>query len=246
MAQGAVVFAAVPASSRKRLLSASTSRRLEPAGEPTSFGDHGALGRHPRLGAVVQPLPDHRCGRSRRSRRLPSGRTGARSRCRAATLPRTARRRGCCARRPSSVLGAGRGRDQILGADRRRVGRARSIWLGVVMCASKIAIATGPGPGGPPRCRRGRPVTSRSLSARTLFAAAASLAASSPLIGICAAIPPIAWMPRLWQVCTTRLGVGRHVGLGHGHVGLRSGRTRSGWARKRLDVARRCSPNDRS
>ena len=42
-------------------------------------------------------------------------------------------------------------------------------------------------------------VASRSLSART-FASAASLAAGSFLIGICAAMPPIAWMPRRWQV----------------------------------------------
>ena len=42
-------------------------------------------------------------------------------------------------------------------------------------------------------------VTSRNLSARTR-AMACSLAASSPLIGICAAMPPIACAPRWWQV----------------------------------------------
>ena len=42
-------------------------------------------------------------------------------------------------------------------------------------------------------------VASRSLSARTL-ASAASLASGSFLIGICAAMPPIAWTPRRWQV----------------------------------------------
>ena len=42
-------------------------------------------------------------------------------------------------------------------------------------------------------------VTSRSLSART-FASASSFFAASSLIGICAAMPPIAWTPRRWHV----------------------------------------------
>ncbi len=44
-------------------------------------------------------------------------------------------------------------------------------------------------------------VTSRSLSWRT-FSSAASFAAGSFLIGICAAMPPIAGAPRRWQVLT--------------------------------------------
>ena len=46
-------------------------------------------------------------------------------------------------------------------------------------------------------------LTSRSLSARTR-ASACSFAAGSPLIGICAAMPPMASAPRRWQTCTRR------------------------------------------
>src|SRR5215470_308079 len=60
-----------------------------------------------------------------------------------------------------------------------------------------LAIATSPG------CATQVPScpspASRSLSART-FSIAASLAPGSSRIGICAAMPPIAWIPRRWQV----------------------------------------------
>ena len=54
--------------------------------------------------AVVDPLPDLRAARSRRSRRLPSGCRSARSRGRAATPRGTGCRRGCCGAGPASVI----------------------------------------------------------------------------------------------------------------------------------------------
>ena len=71
-------------------------------------------------------------------------------------------------------------------------------------CVEDLAARSAPGPGARPRCRRGRRCASRCLSARTL-PSAASLAAGSFLIGICAAMPPIACAPRRWQVLMQQL-----------------------------------------
>ena len=51
--------------------------------------------------------------------------------------------------------------------------------------------------------RKKKKTLTLSLSAFT-FASAAAFAASSPLIGICAAMPPIACTPRRWQVLISR------------------------------------------
>jgi hypothetical protein len=58
-------------------------------------------------------------------------------------------------------------------------------------------------------------VASRSLSAFTL-ANASAFATSSFLIGICAAMPPIAWMLRRWHV-DQELRVTLHEVCGHRH-----------------------------
>ena len=89
------------------------------------------------------------------------------------------------------------------------------------MCASKISLATGTRPGCATQVPSCPAFTSRSLSCRT-FSSAFSLAAGSFLMGICAAMPPMAWMPRRWQVWISR----SHIGLqempvhgDHGAVG---------------------------
>src|SRR6185312_2269748 len=78
---------------------------------------------------------------------------------------------------------------------------ARSLpsWLGVGMYRSKISCATGTSAGWATQVPSWPALTSRSLSARTL-SSAASFAASSPLIGICAAMPPIAMAAQRFQV----------------------------------------------
>ena len=67
------------------------------------------------------------------------------------------------------------------------------------MTASNASTAIGTRPGCATQVPSWPLLASRSLSART-FASASSLATGSFLIGICAAMPPIAWAPRLWQV----------------------------------------------
>ena len=80
--------------------------------------------------------------------------------------------------------------------------RWRAIWFGSGIRRSKISLAIGTRPGCATQVPSWPSLASRSLSARTL-ASAASLAAGSFLIGICAAMPPIACTPRRWQVLIT-------------------------------------------
>mmetsp|Transcript_2846 Transcript_2846/g.4900 ORF Transcript_2846/g.4900 Transcript_2846/m.4900 type:complete len:200 (-) Transcript_2846:1060-1659(-) len=72
-------------------------------------------------------------------------------------------------------------------------------WLGWGMCLLKTSSAILTSSGCATHVPSCPASTSRVLSLRT-FVIAAVLAAGSFLIGICAAIPPIAWTPRLWQV----------------------------------------------
>ena len=74
-----------------------------------------------------------------------------------------------------------------------------------------------PGPDAPPRCRRGRRWP-RAPCRRAPCASARSLASGSLLIGICAAMPPIACAPRRWQVLMQQQRVGAHEGRGHRHL----------------------------
>ncbi|MNN92658.1 hypothetical protein D3C81_2109710 [compost metagenome] len=100
------------------------------------------------------------------------------------------------------------------------------------MCSSKIACATGISAGWATQVPSWPAVTSRSLSARTR-AIACSLAAASWLIGICAAMPPIACAPRRWQV---RISSSEYA-FRNGWVMVtwpRSGSTLSAWRRKVL------------
>ena len=83
---------------------------------------------------------------------------------------------------------------QVLGGDVTS-SRLRSIWFGPGMTASNASMAIGTRPGWATQVPSWPSVASRSLSARTL-ASASSLAAGSFLIGICAAMPPMAWAPR--------------------------------------------------
>ena len=64
--------------------------------------------------------------------------------------------------------------------------------------------------------------------ART-FSSALALAAGSFLMGICAAMPPMAWMPRRWQVSMSRVYVGAQEVALHGDHGRgRAARNRGG------------------
>ena len=112
--------------------------------------------------------------------------------------------------------------------------RLRWIWLGVFMCWSKIARAIGTRAGWATQVPSWPSVTSRSLSART-FASAASFASGLPLIGICAAMPPMAWTPRRWQVRMRSCTYARRKPLSIVRS-ARSGKTCLGSARKRLIV----------
>ena len=73
---------------------------------------------------------------------------------------------------------------------------------------------------------------SRRLSSRSA-ANAVSLASSSVRLGICAAMPPIAWAPRRWQVFTSSSVYARMNGTVIVTC-LRFGVTNSGRVRKRL------------
>ena len=81
--------------------------------------------------------------------------------------------------------------------------RCLSSWLGESpRTPVKISLHSSTMPGWATHDPSNPAPTSRSLSARTL-AKAASLTAGS-LLGMNAAMPPIANAPRLWQVCTSR------------------------------------------
>src|ERR1035438_4131792 len=71
------------------------------------------------------------------------------------------------------------------------------------MCVSKISLATGTRPGCATHVPSCPARTSRNLSCRT-FSSACSFAAGSFLIGICAAIHPMACTPRRWQASISR------------------------------------------
>src|ERR687884_115509 len=72
------------------------------------------------------------------------------------------------------------------------------------MCSSNTAFAIGTRPGCATHVPSQPSVTSRSLSWRT-FSSAASFAAGSFLIGICADMPPMAGAPRRWKGFTTSI-----------------------------------------
>src|SRR4026208_2467375 len=101
-------------------------------------------------------------------------------------------------RMPASVIGRSGWKSSSCFAVTCTSGRWRVYWLGCGMCWSNTAFATGPSPGWATQVPSQPSVTSRSLSART-FSIAASFAAGSFLIGICAAMPPIAGAPRRWR-----------------------------------------------
>ena len=105
-------------------------------------------------------------------------------------------------RRPASVIGAEGWKSSRSFALKFTSGNCFVYWFGVGMYWSNTALAIGTRPGCATQVPSQPSVTSRSLSART-FSIAASLAAGSFLIGICAAMPPIAGAPRLWQVLTS-------------------------------------------
>ena len=85
------------------------------------------------------------------------------------------------------------------------------------MCWSNTSFATGTRPGCATQVPSQPSVTSRSLSART-FSIAASFAAGSFLIGICAAMPPIAGAPRAVAGLHQQQRVGAHERRGHRHL----------------------------
>ena len=102
-------------------------------------------------------------------------------------------------RRPASVIGPSGTKVSRSLAVMVTSSRLRSIWLGPVMTASNASIAIGTRPGWATQVPSWPSLASRSLSARTL-ASASSLASGSFLIGIWAAMPPIACASRAWQV----------------------------------------------
>ena len=78
-------------------------------------------------------------------------------------------------------------------------------WLGPGISRLNTSIAIGTSPGCATQVPSCPSLASRSLSARTL-ASASSFRSLSSLIRIWAAMPPIAWAPRRWQVrITSRL-----------------------------------------
>jgi hypothetical protein len=105
-------------------------------------------------------------------------------------------------RRPASVIGVSGAKFSRSLALTFTSGRCLPYWFGPGMCLSNTALAIGTRPGCATHVPSQPSVASRSLSARTL-AIAASLAAASFLMGICAAMPPIAGALRRWQVFTS-------------------------------------------
>jgi hypothetical protein len=105
-------------------------------------------------------------------------------------------------RRPTSVIGFSGWKSSSSFAETWTSGRWRPYWFGCGMCWSNTSFATGTSAGCATQVPSQPSVTSRSLSWRTL-SSAASFAFGSFLIGICAAIPPIAGAPRRWQVFTS-------------------------------------------
>ena len=85
------------------------------------------------------------------------------------------------------------------------------------MCWSNTAFATGTRPGCATQVPSQPSVTSRSLSWRT-FSSAASFAAGSFLIGICAAMPPIAGRAAPVAGLHQQQRVGAHERRGHRHL----------------------------
>ena len=152
--------------------------------------------------------------RSRRSRRPPSGCRAARSRCRAATPRGTGCRRGCCGAGPPRCA-----------CPRARASRSAARHVHVVALARRAGSApacarrrprarSARGRGARPTCRRARRAP-RAACRRGPSRAPRSFAAGSSLIGICAAMPPIACAPRRWQVLIEQLRVGAQEGLVH-------------------------------
>lgn len=91
------------------------------------------------------------------------------------------------------------GRRSRSAAETSTSSRDTPCWFGPGMCASNTSRASGMSAGCATQVPSCPAPTSRSLSART-FAIAAAFASASPLIGTCAAMPPIACAPRRWQV----------------------------------------------
>mmetsp|Transcript_17309 Transcript_17309/g.23797 ORF Transcript_17309/g.23797 Transcript_17309/m.23797 type:complete len:230 (-) Transcript_17309:388-1077(-) len=105
-------------------------------------------------------------------------------------------------------------------------GGTLSIWLGPGMCASKAALAMGTRAGWATQVPSCPSRASRSLSAAT--AAIARSFTAGFLAGICAAMPPMAKVPRRWQVWMTFFTYASRKGVVMPTV-LRSGSSASGW-----------------
>ena len=182
--------------------------------------DQGAVDRRPAVDprAVAAATARPARARSPRWRRPPSGCRSARSRCRAATPRGTARRRQMLWRRPRSVIVPSGTASRSARGHARRRRAARAIWFGLRHVLRRTPPArSAPGRGARPRCRRGRR-SPRAACRRAPCRAPRSFAAGSSLIGICAAMPPIACAPRRWQVWISELGVGAQEGAGHRHL----------------------------
>ncbi len=148
--------ARLPTSSSMRFISSETVRWKR------SRGDGGAVLER---GGVVDPLPDLCARRSRRSRRPPSGRRSARSRWPRSQASRYWTPTRMLWRRPASVRLPLCGRRADPSRRYRRL-RARrlSSWFGLRhVRVEDLAARSGRGRGARPRCRRGRPSTSREL-----------------------------------------------------------------------------------
>ena len=107
-------------------------------------------------------------------------------------------------RRPSSVISPGVDfASSSWSAVTETSGRSLSIWLSLSPRTSSNAASAVSTTSGCATQVPSKPASaSRSLSSLAL-ASAFLLASSSLRDGICAAIPPIANAPRLWQVCTS-------------------------------------------
>ena len=121
---------------------------------------------------------------------------------------------------PLAVIAAG-------GPARRRAGRAGAdvdlgpLALELVRAGRRARrrtrpVRSAPGRGGPPRCRRSRR-RPRAACPRSTLARAASVTSGLRRLGMNAAMPPMAWAPRRWQVLTSSSRVGAHERRRHRH-----------------------------
>ena len=131
-------------------------------------------------------------------------------------------------RRPSSVTSPGVDRTSSSSpAPTVTSSRCRSIWFGrSPRTRSNDSNATGTRSGCATHVPSKPCDASRSLSSRT-FSSAIALTSGSRREGMNAAMPPIAWAPRLWHVFTSSSQYARMNGTAIVTV-ARSGRTNSG------------------